>query len=41
MNDRRESRRINLFKKFTMDLSLWVLQSNKLFNYPTDTRIAV
>ena len=41
MNNQHESRRINSFKEFTVDLSLWVLQSNNLLKDPTDTRIAI
>ena len=41
MNGRHEGHRIKSFKEFTMDLSLWMLQSNKFLNYPTDIRIAV
>ena len=41
MNGRHESHQINSFTEFIMDLSLWVFQSNKFLDYPTDTRIAV
>ena len=41
MNNQHESRRINSLKEFTVSLSLWVLQSNKLLKDPTDTRISI